>query len=67
MSLLRTRIVCVVVSGATWLVAGGLVRLVRLVGLVKLIEVLTYHHNDTKLHAIPPAWSYEEARSVIRG
>ena len=41
---------CVVVSGATWLVAGGLVRLVRLVGLVKLVEVLKYHYNDTKLH-----------------
>ena len=52
MSLLRTRIMCVVVSGATWLVAGGLglVRLVRLVGLVKLVEVLKYHYNDTKLH-----------------
>ena len=60
---------CVGVSGATWLVVGGLelVRLFRLVGLVKLVEVLKYHYNDTKLHAIPPAWSYEEARSVLRG
>ena len=43
---------CVGVSGATWLVVGGLelVRLFRLVGLVKLVEVLKYHYNDTKLH-----------------